>query len=182
IVDFSITRSASAQGCEPFLLLDARDITELLNQQEQIRRSERLTAIGQLASGIAHEFNNLLFIITGNAEFALHKCDSSPIHDALKKSAWSARQGRELTHKLLCFGRRQIMTPRPVDVVEIARTVVELTRPLIPDSVGIDLRIDGGPLQATVEASQMEVALINLILNARDALPDGGLISIDLSE
>ena len=178
-VDLSMKGSKLVEGSEPYLLLEARDITELIDQQERLQHSERLRALGQLVSGIAHEFNNLLLLIAANAEL-LHQ-DNVVDRDrsiAGKKLLDSVRQARELTHRLLSFSRKQQLAPHTADLCEVVRSTVELAKKVLPETVTLELRAESS-VQATVDPRQMELALLNLILNARDAAAT--VVSIEVS-
>jgi PAS domain S-box-containing protein len=166
-VDLSLKRSNIVEGSEPYLLLEARDITELLAQQEQLQHSERLRAVGQLVSGIAHEFNNLLLLIASNAELLQGRGDRDS--DAAGcKLLETVRQARDLTHRLLSFSGRQQLAPQTVDLCEVARSTVALAKKVLPETISLELRAESS-VQANVDPRQMELALLNLILNARDA-------------
>jgi PAS domain S-box-containing protein len=176
-VDLSLKRSNIVEGSDPYLLLEARDITELLAQQEQLQHSERLRALGQLVSGIAHEFNNLLLLIAANAELLQSKAGKDS-DDAAKKLLETVRQARELTHRLLSFSGRQQLAPQTVDLCQVARSTVALAKKVLPETISLELRAEAS-VQANVDPRQMELALLNLILNARDA--GAPLIAIEVS-
>jgi PAS domain S-box-containing protein len=178
-VDLSLKRSTFVEGSEPYLLLEARDISELLEQQDRLQHSERLRALGQLVSGIAHEFNNLLLLIAANAELLCQDGSGDRHNGAVgKKLLESVRQARELTHRLLSFTGRQQLSPQIVDLTEVARSTVELARKVLPDTVTLELRAEAS-VRASVDARYLELALLNLILNARDAAAP--VVSIDVS-
>ena len=177
-VDLSLKRSNVVEGSEPYLLLEARDITELIDQQERLHHSERLRALGQLVSGIAHEFNNLLLLIAANAELLHRGAADRDSNIARKKLLDSVRRARELTYRLLSFSRRQQLAPQTVDLCEVVRSTVDLAKKVLPETVRLELRAESS-VEATVDPRQMELALLNLILNARDAAAT--VVSIEVS-
>lgn len=159
------------------------DVTEQRMLEEKLRSAQKLEVVGQLTGGIAHDFNNLLTVILGNAELLEEALDAQPALQALARmSRTAAERGGELTSRLLSFARRQPLDPRAVDIAALIGDMAPLMRRAI--GAGIDfVTIFGAPLSAVkVDASQLENALLNLCLNARDAMPDGGRIVIEASD
>jgi nitrogen-specific signal transduction histidine kinase/ActR/RegA family two-component response regulator len=157
----------------------AQDVTARKRLEEQLRQSQKMEAIGLLAGGVAHDFNNILAIIVGFAEIAGRNVAAGvPADDALEEVANAARRGAELTRKLLTLSRKQIVQPRAVDVVA---TVAEFTR-LIERIVGEDVEIvvegEAAPLVVRADAVQLEQVLLNLCTNARQAMPEGGTLRV----
>ena len=158
----------------------AEDVTEQRRQEERHRQAQRLEAIGQLAGGIAHDFNNMLTVILGYAELVRH--DLGPCHGSSRDIAEvirAADTAAALTSRILAFSRRQILQPRVIDLNE----VIEGTQLLLQRSIGehIALTISVEPRLARIMAdpSQVEQILLNLAVNARDAMPDGGALTIE---
>lgn len=159
-----------------------RDITSQLALESQLRRSQRMESIGQLTGGIAHDFNNLLTVIVGNAETL-----SSRLHDRpdllplVQVLGDAAQRGADLTQRLLAFARRQPLEPRVVSIPDL----VDDMKPLLTRTLGQQIHIhtdcpaDTWP--AMVDPTQLESALLNLCLNARDAMPNGGVLAIEAS-
>ncbi len=155
---------------------------ELAAAQEALRQAQKMEAIGQLTGGIAHDFNNLLAGITGNLELlgrrvAQGRFDALPRHvDAAQEGA---RRAAALTQRLLAFSRRQTLDPRPLDLNRLVRNMAEL----IGRTVGPDIRMEvvgaAGLWPTLVDQNQLENALLNLCINARDAMPDGGRLTIE---
>src|SRR5690606_13178654 len=151
--------------------------------EEQLAHAQRLEALGQLTGGIAHDFNNLLTVVSGSLqmledEYAAHPGARQLIESALR----SVGRGAELTTKLLAFARRQHLRPRPVCP---SQTLVDLTmmlRSTLGDAIRIDQECEDGLPPVLADPSQLEAALLNLALNARDAMPDGGRIRIGARE
>src|SRR5206468_2546680 len=127
-------------------------------------------------------FNNLLLLISANADLMQQKLPSGEGREAALKLAQAARHARDLTHRLLSFGRRQQLTARIVDVNEVARSTIELAKTLLPETLKLDLKSESPIVQAGVDSHQLELALVNLILNARDAMSAQGCVSIEVSE
>jgi len=152
---------------------------EHLKTEDMLRQSQKMEAIGQLTGSIAHDFNNLLTIVVGNLErLDVRFRDDPGIHRAIRGAMEGAARGASLTHKLLAFGRRQPLTSQRLN----ANTLIENMRDLLQRAVGerikvtLDLADDLWPID--IDPNQMENALLNLAVNARDATPDGGTLTI----
>jgi PAS domain S-box-containing protein len=160
------------------------DITERKATEERLRRSQRLELIGQLTGGIAHDFNNVLAIILGNLQLLQEKGkgkgddeDRELIADAL----WSAERGAELIHRLLAFARRQRLHPKSADLNRIVGEMTHLLRRTLGDAIKIKERLAAELWPTLIDRGQLEHALLNLVVNARDAMPDGGTVTITTS-
>ncbi|RZU54484.1 PAS domain S-box-containing protein [Krasilnikovia cinnamomea] len=163
-----------------------RDITTLKraqDQREQIlersARAERLESLGQLAGGIAHDFNNLLAINLNYLEFALEQTTDPDTHHDLTRAKASAERARDLTRQLLVFARKQPTTAETIDL----NTVITETRTLLDRTIGANIELithlHPQPLPIRADRARLEQALLNLAINARDAMPDGGMIIIE---
>lgn len=175
-LDLSVTRSAV--GVTVFL----RDVTEIQSLSEQLSQSQRLEAVGQLTGGIAHDFNNLLTVVLGGAD-ALSE-DESVSGEAREMSqmiATAAKRGAELTHRLLAFARMQPLEPRSVDLAVRLRGLEPLLRRSLGENVALVVVASEIDAMALVDPGQYDNAVINLALNARDAMPEGGSIEIATS-
>ena len=154
-----------------------RDLTERREAEEQIRQIQKMEAIGQLTGGIAHDFNNLLTVISGNLE-TLQRRLGDIADDRLQRSISSALQGASraalLTHQLLAFSRRQTLEPKSVSVNTLITRTSELLHRTLPEAISIETVLAGGVWNTFVDANQLENCLLNLAVNARDAMPDGG--------
>ncbi len=161
----------------------ARDITEQRALQLQVRQVAKMNAIGQLAGGIAHDFNNLLLSILGNTDFAT-RCADKPEKLArhLSEIKRAGAKASELTRQLLTFSRRQPLTRRPLDLNDLTENLVSLLDRLIPENINIDFQAGADLAPVLADASQLEQVVMNLCVNARDAMPDGGTISITTGE
>jgi PAS domain S-box-containing protein len=159
-----------------------RRATERENEmlQRQLRQSQRLEAVGQMTGGIAHDFNNLLTVILGNAEtFERHLPKDSPLHELAEITRLAAERGAELTNRLLAFARRQPLDPKSVDIGALIGGMRKLLNRALGEHIQIETICDDGLWRGLVDAAQLESALLNLSVNARDAMPDGGLLTIE---
>ena len=159
------------------------DVTERHEAEERLRLAQRMEALGRLTGGVAHDFNNLLAVVLGNLMLVEEQCRSRPdllemIEDALD----ATRSGVELTSRLLAFGRRQPLHPELTDIREQVLATSRLLGRTLGEriSIGLELTPDAG--RAHVDRSQLEASLLNLALNARDAMPDGGALTIAVRE
>jgi PAS domain S-box-containing protein len=156
------------------------DITERLNMEEKLRQSQRLESIGQLTGGIAHDFNNLLTILLGNAELMREMLADDPkLSEISGMMVTAAQRGAELTQRLLAFARRQALEPKAVNINRLIARLDGLLRRSLGDDVEIELTLGGGLWTAMVDEGQLENAVLNLCLNARDAMSGGGRLTIE---
>ncbi|WJJ95071.1 hybrid sensor histidine kinase/response regulator [Neopusillimonas aromaticivorans] len=167
-------------GCCTHFVAVERDINARKLLEARLRQIQRMDAIGQLTSGVAHDFNNLLTVILGNAEVLAESLQSQPALLAPARSIANAgQQGAELTRRLLAFARQQPLDPQPVN----ANQVIDGMRPLLGRALGehVTLRIKAadGLWHAMADVFQLEDAILNLALNARDAMPDGGALTLE---
>lgn len=148
--------------------------------EERLRHAQQLEAVGQLTGGIAHDFNNLLTVIIGNLQLVQ---DDAVGNDALahpvEAALRAASSAADLTRKLLAFSRRQALRPRPVDVNELVGGMLEMIRRTLGERITILAYPDPNVPEAHADPSQLETALLNLVVNARDAMPNGGRLSIE---
>jgi PAS domain S-box-containing protein len=158
-----------------------QDVTERLSLEKQLQRSERLKAIGQIAAGVAHDFNNILTVITGHAGMLLanpglpdaYRNDLSRIESAAMNAA-------VLTRQLLAFSSRQMMFPKPLQLAPVVENVVALLARPLGAGIKLDLRMAGAVPPVEADSAMIEQVITNLVLNARDALPHGGQITVSL--
>ncbi|GHC30712.1 ATP-binding protein [Aidingimonas halophila] len=156
------------------------DISQRVELEEQLRRAQRMESIGQLTGGVAHDFNNLLTVILGNAELLVEELADQPDLAELAGMLVSAAQrGADLTQSLLAYARRQPLEPQAIDVDETLRGMHALLRRTLGEHIQVELITDSDGWQAMVDPSQLENALLNLCLNARDAMPQGGNLVIE---
>ena len=154
-----------------------RQRAELAERRQQ---SQKLEAIGQLAGGIAHDFNNLLTAILGNAAFVLASTPvDDPRHADIREIERAATRAAELTHQLLAFGRKQVLKPTPLDLnATLAHTMRMLTR-LVGEHIEITVVPDPALWAVQADPAQLEQVIVNLVVNARDAMPEGGKLTIE---
>lgn len=159
------------------------DVTDRKRAEEALRQAQKLEAIGQLTGGIAHDFNNLLTVILGNLELLRKRLPDDPKTRRLVENAFEgAQRGASLTQRLLAFARRQDLRPEPVAVTELVRGMTSLLQHSLGPMVRVETHFPLGLPPAQVDANQLEMALLNLAMNARDAMPDGGIIDISATE
>ena len=154
------------------------DVTEQKKIEAQLAQVQRIESLGQLTGGIAHDFNNLLTSILLNADVLASVLDDQlrPLAEAVRMAA---ERGADLTRQLLAFGRRQMLEPRPTDLRELLTGMEALMRRTIGEHIRIEFRNAADLWFATVDPSQLEHAVLNLALNARDAMPNGGRLTIE---
>ena len=160
-----------------------RDLREAKRVEEQLRQSQKMEAIGQLTGGVAHDFNNLLMAVVGNLDLLRRHMPESPkLLRFIDGAMQGAQRGAALTQRLLAFARRQDLQPQSVDVVEL----VQGMKDLLTRSIGpmIELRLEAAQEipPAQVDPNQLELALLNLAVNARDAMPGGGTLTLSLDK
>ncbi|HEY5059107.1 MAG TPA: response regulator [Gaiellaceae bacterium] len=167
-----------------------RDVTEHVEQEarrhgleEQLRQSHGLESIGQLAGGIAHDFNNLLLGIRGYGELALRRIErgEDTASEDIKDMLDAAERATQLTRQLLAFGRRQVLKPEVIDICEVITDMGKLLRQLIGDQIELVIASPDEPVRVEADRTQLEQVIANLAVNARDAMPDGGLLEIEAS-
>lgn len=158
-----------------------RDLSSRQRIEEELRHAQKMEAIGQLTGGIAHDFNNLLLVISGNLELiAAHPEHLDTV--ALQEAREAAELAAELTAQLLAFGRKQPLDPKEVDVADLVKNLASMLRRTLGDHIELVVDIRGTPGKAVVDAAQLQTALINLALNARDAMAESGRIVMAVFE
>jgi PAS domain S-box-containing protein len=164
------------------LLGSISDVTERRAIDEQLRQSQKLEAVGQLTGGVAHDFNNLLTVILGNSEeLAASLSGDLRLRSLAEMTATAAERGAELTRRLLAFARKQPLAPKAMDVNALLAGMDQLLRRTLSEAIEIDVIGHAGPWKAIIDPGQLESALLNLTLNARDAMPNGGRLIIATS-
>jgi PAS domain S-box-containing protein len=174
---------------DDFVYCTGRDITaeraaevELSAAQEALRQSQKMDAIGQLTGGIAHDFNNLLTGIIGSLDLVRRRMAANrpdDIHRLMDAASTSALRAGALTHRLLAFARRQSLDTRPNDVNRLVASMEDLLRRTIGEQIELNCQFTGDLWTALTDANQLENALLNLAINARDAMPNGGRLTIE---
>ncbi|HET7306402.1 MAG TPA: PAS domain S-box protein [Gammaproteobacteria bacterium] len=157
-----------------------RDVTERRALEEQLRQSQRLEAVGQLTGGVAHDFNNLLTVILGGADALSEKLTpDSPLHELALVIRTAAEQGSALTRRLLAFGRRQPLSPRIVNINQLIAGMDDLLRRTLSETIDIDIQTMPELWSALIDATELQAALLNLCLNACDAMGQDGCLTIE---
>ncbi|WP_198351177.1 MHYT domain-containing protein [Flavisphingomonas formosensis] len=156
------------------------DITERKRTEEALRQSQKIEAIGQLTGGVAHDFNNLLAVVIGNLDLLRkHVPDDEPKAQRFLASAMEgAQRGAALTQRLLAFARRQDLRPEPVDVPQLVRGMADMLQRSLGPRIRVETHFPLSLRPAQADAHQLELAILNLAVNARDAMPNGGTLSI----
>ena len=158
-----------------------RDLTNRRDIEEQLHQSQKMEAIGQLTGGVAHDFNNLLTIILGNLETVWRELPQSDgkLRRAVDQATRGAQRAVTLTQQLLAFSRRQPLNPKPTDINRLVAGMSELVRRTIGEQIAVEAVLAGGLWVAEIDPHQLESALLNLAVNARDAMPSGGKLTIE---
>jgi PAS domain S-box-containing protein len=157
-----------------------RDLTEKLAAEAQFRQAQKMEAVGQLTGGVAHDFNNILTVITGTIGILAEGVADRPELAAIARMIdEAAERGGQLTKHLLAFARKQPLRPRAIDVNNLVLETVKLLRPTLGQGIQIDPLLAEDAWAALVDPNQLTSALLNLALNARDAMPDGGSLAIE---
>ena len=158
----------------------ARDVTERKQLEEQLRQSQKMEAIGQLAGGVAHDFNNLLTAINGYSGLALQKIDDNhPLKGYLEEIKKAGDRAANLTRQLLAFGRKQILQPLAINLNDVITDMNKMLRRLIGEDVELYAKLDPELKKTKADPGQIEQVLVNLVVNARDAMPQGGKLTIE---
>ena len=159
-----------------------RDVTVERDQAEALRQSQKMEAVGQLTGGLAHDFNNLLAGISGSLEMMQSRMQQGRFHDVERYMAaaqGASKRAAALTHRLLAFSRRQTLDPQPTNVNRLVTGMHEMIQRTVGPAIPVEVVGASGLWPALVDASQLENALLNLCINARDAMPDGGRITVE---
>jgi PAS domain S-box-containing protein len=157
-----------------------RDLTEKKQAEAQLRQAQKMEAVGQLTGGIAHDFNNLLTVIIGNLELVgTRDPGDSSLASFAGQALAAAEKGAELTHRLLAFSRQQTLQPIHTDLKEMINGMIELLRRTLGEDIEIEVRLAEDLWPELADKSQVENALLNLAINSRDAMPEGGKLTIE---
>jgi PAS domain S-box-containing protein len=161
-----------------------RDLTERRAADERARQAQKMEGIGQITGGVAHDFNNLLTIIIGNLETLQRNLNVSAIEpERLRRSAENAMRGARraetLTQRLLAFSRQQPLDPKPMDLGRLVTGMSDLLRRTLGEQVTVETVLGGGVWRANADPNQLELAILNLAVNARDAMPNGGKLTLE---
>jgi PAS domain S-box-containing protein len=175
-LDVAIQPVKDVDGNIMYLLFEARDITDLKSAQEQLRQSQKMEALGQLTGGIAHDFNNLLTVVVGGLDVIAKRIDDPKLNRYALNALTAAERGARLTGQLLAFSRVQRLEVRPVEVAPLIHNMRPLLRNVLGPGITKEFDLDDSAPPVMADPTQLEVAILNLAINARDAMPDGGIL------
>ena len=158
------------------------DITEKLRDEAALRQGQKMEATGQLTGGMAHDFNNILQVIRANLDLLKGEAgDNAAMLSRVQSATAAADRGARLTQQLLAFARRQPLTPQPTNIAKLVGDLADLMRHSLGERIGIELQLADDAWNARIDAGQLENAILNLAINARDAMPDGGKVRVEVS-
>lgn len=155
-----------------------QDITERMDMEQRLRESQKLEAVGHLTGGVAHDFNNLLTIIMGNAEMMTDLTTDTTLRSMAEMSLSAAQRGAELTSRLLAFARRRPLDPKATNINHLVEAMQPLLSRTLPENIELELVLDPDLGITDIDASELDTAMLNLTVNARDAMPTGGKLTI----
>jgi PAS domain S-box-containing protein len=176
-----ISGRAVSSADEPADVLEAiaEDVTDRRALEDQFRQAQKMEAVGRLAGGVAHDFNNLLMVISGYAEVILGQLDdSNPLHEKGRAIQMAADRATTLTRQLLAFSRKQLLELKVVDVNAIVQDMERLLRPLIGENIELVTILCSQAAHTRADAGQLEQVIMNLVVNAKDAMPAGGRLTL----
>ena len=176
-LDVSVQPVRGADGAIVYLLFEARDVTDLKVAQEQLRQSQKMEALGQLTGGIAHDFNNLLTVVVGGLDIITKRADDPKLKRYADNALAAAERGARLTGQLLAFSRVQRLEVRPTYVAPLIQNMRPLLRNVLGPGINKQFELDDAMMAVMADPTQLEVAVLNLAINARDAMPDGGTLT-----
>jgi PAS domain S-box-containing protein len=157
-----------------------RDVTERLALEEQLSQSQKMEAVGVLAGGIAHDFNNLLTAIIGHSDFALMRLSpDSKVRTDIEEVSKAAGRAADLTRKLLAFARKQIVEPKLLNMHQLVRGMENMLKRVLGENIELAILSGGEPWRVKADPVQLEQVILNMTINARDAMPHGGVLTID---
>jgi PAS domain S-box-containing protein len=175
-LDVSVQPVRAPDGQIMYLLFEARDVTDLKMAQEQLRQSQKMEALGQLTGGIAHDFNNLLTVVVGGLDIIAKRAEDGKIKRYADNALAAAERGARLTGQLLAFSRVQRLEVRPTYVAPLIQNMRPLLRNVLGPGINKQFELDEAMMPVMADPTQLEVAVLNLAINARDAMPDGGTL------
>src|SRR5579871_6113859 len=165
-------------GAVEKLVIVNRDVTERKHLEEQFRQSQKMDAVGRLSGGVAHDFNNLLGVIIGYGEIVQEgTAADSPLRTCVDEMLKAGHRAAALTRQLLAFSRQQVMDPRVLDLNAVVKDMEKMLKRLIGEDIRLKTKLDSG-LRIKADQGQIEQAIMNLVVNARDAMPNGGELKL----
>ncbi len=173
----------AGQGGRPYRIIGfVEDVTESRQAAERLKHTQRLESLGTLAAGVAHDFNNLLTVINGYSELLLNRAHGPAVNEAAASIHQASERAAGLVRQLLAFSRRQHLSPRVLDLNQSVTGVYKMLRRLIPESIEIRMELEKGIGSVKADPGQIEQIILNLAVNARDAMPAGGALTIATCE
>ena len=158
-----------------------RDITRQLAMEEQLRQAQKMEAVGQMAGAVAHDFNNLLMAISSQAELLLEASGPGDLEKRTRQIVSATQSAAKLTRKLLAFGRKPESATSAFDLNQLVAETADLIQHMIPPSIAVHARLASSPCWVKADRGQIEQTIMNLVINTRDAMPDGGTLIISTS-
>ena len=172
----------NTEGVTDRLIGSIRDITDRVRADERLRESQRMEAIGQLTGGVAHDFNNLLQVIRGNLELLQRSVAGDERgQQRLKNALYGAERAAQLTRQLLAFARRQPLAPKVVNLSRLVGDMADLMRRTLGEAIEVETVVAGGLWNTVADPAQVESAILNLAINARDAMHGGGRLTVEIT-
>ena len=172
----------SVGGDVRLIVVEARDLTDIRTAEERANRSERMEALGLLTGGIAHDFNNFLTVVIGALDMVVRRPDKANRSVLIEAALEAAQKAEALNKQLLAFARRTPLAAQEVDVGAAVRSLEPLLRKAVGEAVDVHVHVSAGPHAVCMEGAQFEAALLNLCINARDAMPSGGRIEVEVRQ
>jgi PAS domain S-box-containing protein len=180
--DFSARPLRGRDGAVVAIITEATELTDRKKTEEALRQAQKMEAVGQLTGGIAHDFNNMLSIVIGSLDMARRRltgAENPQLRQILNNATEGAQRAATLTARLLAFSRQQPLEPKTVDANALVSGMSELLRRTIGETIEIETVLSAGLWNTFADAVQLESAIINLAVNARDAMPNGGKLTIE---
>ena len=166
-------------GGQPSVLLVSRDVTERKRLERQLLQSQKMEAIGRLAGGVAHDFNNLLTVMMGYSELLVARMTDEKLRKNVEEIQKAGERAVTLTRQLLTFSRRQVLVPRILNLNTVVADLEPMLQRLIGEHIELVMELAEGTVNVTADAAQLEQVIMNLVVNARDAMPSGGVVIIE---
>jgi two-component system cell cycle sensor histidine kinase/response regulator CckA len=174
--------AARVPGGDDELVAFVLDLSDRKRLEERLRQSQKMDAIGQLAGGVAHDFNNVLSVILTYGELLIRQLrEGDPIRADVEEIVAAGERAKALTRQLLAFSRRQVLQPRVIDLGDVVVTLEPMLRRLLGEDVALDVQRSQEPCRARLDPTQIEQVILNLAVNARDAMPEGGRLTIEVA-
>jgi signal transduction histidine kinase/ActR/RegA family two-component response regulator len=171
-----------AEGFNQGAIGVALDVTDRERLTDQLRQAQKMQAIGELAGGVAHDFNNLLMVVKGHAQLLIDRIpETSPLRGSVQQVEKAADRAAALTRQLLAFSRKQVLQPRVLDMNDVVAGMIKMFSRVIGENIEMAFLPGGNLARVKADPAQIEQVLLNLVVNARDAMPDGGRLTIETS-